>query len=352
MLPVPIAGITGVTNPAPTALSAQDETDAELRTRAKSFLHGSERATLGALKEAVARQQITADVAEIVDSEGRRVGRVEITPHVEVLAPELQQRLLTAIEDARPAGVHVTLQGAVAPMKVDLELRLTTVTGLLEQDLRAAQRAARDAIGDYFARLPAREAGSVTKLVGLVLGVKGIEDVRIVSATVDGANVLDAAGGVLAIDGFPTVLGELQIADPSLPTLVTVLIAYPKADPPSAPPDRAAIQAALTAAVTYLNDLNASEPETADPRRVVSYGKLLRVIPLPDKPGESLEAFDTASTPPALPDETSTGPYRVQFVFALGSGLSQILSASDDQYALTPFERLALAAVEVQESNA
>lgn len=352
VLVVPIAGITGVTNPAPTALSAQDETDSELRTRAKSFLHGSERATLGALKGAIARQQITADVTEVVDAEGRRVGRIEITPHVEVLAPELQQRLLTAIEDARPAGVHVTLQGAVAPKKVDLELRLTTVTGLLEQDLRAAQRAARDAIGDYFTRLPAREAGSVTKLVGLVLGVDGIEDVRIVSATVDGESVLDAADGVLAIDGFPTVLGELQIADPNLPTLVTVLIAYPKADPPSSPPDVAAIQAALTAAISYLNDLNASEPAAPDPRRVVSYGKLLRVVPLPDRPGESLEAFDTASSPPALPDETSTGPYRVQFVFALGSGLSRILAASSDQYELTPFERLALAAVEVQEQSA
>jgi baseplate J-like protein len=351
VLPVPIAGITGVTNPAPTALSAQDETDAELRTRAKSFLHGSERATLGALKEAVARQQITADVTEVVDADGRRVGRIEITPHVELLAPELQQRLLTAIEDARPAGVHVTLQGAVAPKKVDLELRLTTVTGLLEQDLRAAQRAARDAIGDYFARLPAREAGSVTKLVGLVLGVTGIEDVRIVSATVDGDDVLDAANGVLAIDGFPTVLGELQIADPSLPTLVTVLVTYPKSDPPSQPPDRAAIQAALTATITYLNGLNASEPTGVDPRRTISYGKLLRVTPLPGKAGETLESFDTAASPPALPDETSTGAYRAQFVFALGSGLSRILAVSSDQYELTPFERLALAAVEVQEQS-
>ncbi len=232
MLPVPIAGIAGVTNPAPTALSAQDETDAELRTRAKSFLHGSERATLGALKEAVARQQITADVDEVVDSEGRRVGRVEITPHVEVLAPELQQRLLTAIEDARPAGVHVTLQGAVAPQKVDLELRLTTVAGLLEQDLRAAQRAARDAIGDYFARLPAREAGSVNearRARSRRPGDRGRAHRQRHGRAA--TNVLDRGHGVLAIDGFPTVLGELQIADPNLPTLVTVARRVPEGRP-------------------------------------------------------------------------------------------------------------------------
>ena len=64
VLPAPIAGIAGVTNPAPTALTAQDETDAELRMRAKNFLHGSERATLGSIKEAIARQGITADVVE------------------------------------------------------------------------------------------------------------------------------------------------------------------------------------------------------------------------------------------------------------------------------------------------
>jgi hypothetical protein len=352
VLPVPIVGVTGVTNPAPTALTTQDEVDSELRTRAKSFLHGSERATLGALKEAVARQQITADVTEILDPEGRRVGRVEITPHVEAMPPELQQRLLKAIEDARPAGVHVTLKGAVAPKKIDLELRLTTTTGLLEQDLRAAQRAARDAMGDYFARLPAREVGSVNRLVGLVLAVRGVEDVRVVSATVDGGDVLDRESGTLEIDGFPTVLGELQIADPNLPTLITVLVTYSKADPPSAPPDRTAIQAGLVATVSYLNDLNASEPAATDPRRVLSYGKLLRVVPLPTKPGESLESYDTASAAPALPDETSTGPYRVKFVLAQGSGLSRILAGASDEYSLTPFERLGLAAVEVQEQDA
>ena len=289
-------------------------------------------------------------MTEVVDAEGRRVGRVEITPHVEVLAPELQQRLLTAIEDARPAGVHVTLQGAVAPQKVDLELRLTTVTGLLEQDLRAAQRAARDAIGDYFARLPAREAGSVTQLVGLVLGVDGIEDVRIVSATVDGANVLDAANGVLAIDGFPTVLGDLQIADPNLPTLVTALVTYPKADPPSpaAGPRRDPGRAQRGDRLPERPQRERAGRAGPAPHDLVREAAPRRAR-CPAKPGETLESFDTAESPPALPDETSTGPYRVQFVFALASGLSRILAAGGDEYELTPFERLGLAAVEKQE---
>jgi len=360
VLPVPITGITGVTNPAPTALTTQDETDEELRVRAKSFLHGSERATLGALREAVARQQITADVTEVLDAEGRRVGRVEITPHAESMPPELQQRLLTAIEDARPAGVHVTLAGALAPLKVDLELRLTTTAGLLAEDLRGAQRAAREAIADYFARLPVREEGSVNKLVGLVLGVSGIEDVRVVSASVvDGegetVDVLDREAGTLVIGDSPTILGELRIADPNLPTLLTVLVTYPKADPPAEPPDPAAIRTALSVAISYLNELNANAPSPSESpeeaaRRVLSHGKLLLVTPVPGKPGGSLEVHDEAGGP--LPDETATGVYTVQFVFALGSGLSRILAAEGDEYELAPFERLALAAVEVDELSA
>jgi hypothetical protein len=70
VLPVPIAGINSVTNPAPASRATADETDAELRTRAKSFLHGSERATIGALKQVLARQQVRGEIVEDADTPG------------------------------------------------------------------------------------------------------------------------------------------------------------------------------------------------------------------------------------------------------------------------------------------
>jgi hypothetical protein len=352
VLAAPIAGIESVTNPAPTSITAQDETDAELRVRAKNFLHGSERATLGSIKEAIARQGISADV---IESEGAP-GYVEITLHAETISPEQEQRLLTAIEESRPAGVKVLAPSVQPPRKVNLELRLTTPEGLLEQDLRAAQRSVRENIEDYFARLPVREAGSINRIVGLVLGVPGVEDVRILSATwlADGVveDVLDTSTGQLDIGGYPTVLGDLQIADPNLPTLLSVTITNPEGEDPPDVPD---VQSALSDALAYLNALNASEipPDTPDAersRRVLSYGKLLRIVPLPGKQGESLEDFDDAvasGTPPALPDETTVAPYLVQFVFTLESGLSRILAtAADEDYTLTPFERLSLSGAE------
>jgi uncharacterized phage protein gp47/JayE len=355
VLPVPIAGIVGVTNPAPTAINTQSETNAELRTRAKNFLHGSERATLGAIKEAIARQGITADVVEPKDAPGH----VEITPHAETMPPELQERLLRAIEESRPASVKVKLLGVKPPRKVNLELRLTTANGLLEQDLRAAQRTVREKVEDYFARLPVREAGSINRIVGQVLSVPGVQDMSLLSATwsVDGSppEVLDISTGQLDIGGYPTVLGELHIADPNLPTLLSVTITYPEDEDPPEIPD---IRADLTDALTYLNEVNATEipadateEEEARERakRTLTYGKLLHVLPLPNKDGESLQAHDEAEEPGELPEEETIEPYRVEFVLTLESGLSRILSeAADEGYVLTPFERLSLVDVGIQ----
>ena len=349
VLPIPIAGILSVTNPAPTAITTQDETDSELRTRAKNFLHGSERGTLGAIKAAIARQRITADVTEPADTPGV----VEITPHVESLPPELYQRLLTAVEDVRPAGVRIVWKGVQPPAKVNLSLRLTTNASLLEQDLRAAQRTVREKIADYFARLPAREPGSINRLVGLVLSVPGVEDVRILAATWNNSpqDVLDLVNGLLHIEGAPTQLGELTLADPNLPTRVDVVVTYPAT---AALPDAPAIKAALTNTLAYLNEANASAT-TPITTRTLALGKLLLVTPLPGKPAVALASYDQAvnsgGAVPDLPTPTTVQPYQLQFVFTVQSGVSRILAQTADVYTLTAFERLSLAGVTLAEAT-
>jgi uncharacterized phage protein gp47/JayE len=348
ILPVQIAGILSVTNPAPTAITTQDESDTDLRIRAKNFLHGSERATLGAIKQAIAQQGITADVIEVKDTPGI----IDITPHATTLPPELQKRVEQAVEDARPAGVLVRWQQVLVPRQINLELRLTTANDLLEQDLRAAQRAVHDKIADYFARLATDQPGSLNRIVGTVLSIPGIDDVRLISATVDGTDVLDRDRGELKIAGMPTVLGELHIADPNLPTRLDVVVTYPQA---VSPPDQAALRTALTDMITYLNEVNASDT-VAQARQLLSYGKLLHVAPLPTKPGASLSAYDDAvasGTAPTLPDETSISPYTIRFIYTLESGLSRIVSqASDPAYTLTAFERLSLSGVTIQVESA
>jgi uncharacterized phage protein gp47/JayE len=355
VLPVPIAGIVNVTNPAPAALGARDETDEELRTRAKSFLHGSERATLGALHQAISRQGggITAEIVE----DPVTPGLVSITPHAAALTPTLSQRLATAILEVRPAGVKVTI--ATAPQAVNLELRLTTSATLLEQDLRAAHDTVKTRIADYFAKLPVSEAASVNRIVGLALNVAGVEDVRILSATrANGDSVLDREAGLIDVldtaeSRLPKVLGGLRIADPNLATAVITAVTYPAGQ---APPDVAQIRVALDETIAYLNQLNASEPAgTVDiGRRTLSYGKLLLVTPLPVGIPVDLETHDeavAAGTPPLLPDAAAILPYRVSYVFTQATGLAARLTQASQSYRLTPFERLTLGGVEVAVAN-
>ena len=85
----------------------------------------------------------------------------------------------------------------------------------------------------------------------------------------------------------------------------------------------------MTAAIAYVNELNASEP--TGPIRAYDFVRSCCASRRPGEAGRDARSFDTADSPPALPDETSTGPYRAQFVFALGSGLSRILAVSTDE---------------------
>lgn len=318
ILPIPIAGISDVSNPEPTSLTNREENDRELRQRAKSFFHGSERATLGAIEEAIARQGITADVVESSD----QPGLVQVVPHAEHLSPEQRQRLATAIRDVQPAGVRVEILGTKVPRKVDLGLVLTTVQDLPEEDLRGAHQTVRAEIEDYFDRLPAKAAGSINQLVSRVLAVSGVEDVRLSTASwVVGEvteSVLDLPSSKLTIAGFPTVLGELSIADPNLPTQVDVVLTYHRGDLP----DRLAIEAALETAI------GGDGPLPPDAIRIVAFQELLEAI---------------RGVGPA--------PQSAAFVFVQASGLTRELSEAGDEYEMIASERLSLRGVILREED-
>lgn len=348
VLPIPIAGIATVANPAPTALSSSDESDADLRTRAKNFLHGNERATVGALQDALAMEGITADIVEKTGVPGT----IRITPRGN-LTPEQQQRLMRAVDDVRPAGVLPLWAAPLPPQRLDLQIQLKTGDSLLPADRRAVQRTIADRLAGYLAKLPSGQPGTVNRVVALVSGINGVEDMQILKASVGGRDVLNQpAAGQLDLAGAPTILGDLQIADPGLPTGLDAVLTYPAA---AAPADQPAIEAALKNTLAYVNDLNstplpagASAAEAA--RRQLSFGKLLLVIPLPAaaaKPVMALADYDKASPAPALPSESTIGVYRVTFTFTQESRQAQVLAKAGDTYTLSPFERVALNSVQL-----
>ena len=347
VLPVPIAGISAVTNPGLASRASADETDAELRTRAKSFLHGSERATVGALQQVLARQQIRADIVEVADTPGL----VRITPQTADLPPERVAQLIADLEAARPAGVKVELLGARVPLKVNMDIKLITQPRLPETDLRRAHDAVTKTLTDYFAALPLRADASLNQIVGRVLAVPGVTDAQLLSARVPVINSglgsfeerIDAAAGVIRLAQDPTVLGELHISDPNLPTSVTVVVRFPAAGPT---PDPTQMQTALAAALAYLNDLAntpfASGDAVAAARRTLSLRKMLGVLPLPGRAAQTLVDIDAGAPTPTLSD---VAPFIVSAFVQQSNGLTKALLDDGASYALTTGERLGLTAL-------
>jgi hypothetical protein len=205
-------------------------------------------------------------------------------------------------------------------------------------------------IADYFSNLKAKDPGSINRIIGLVQNVDGVEEVTLVSASwnpgTGETSVLDAADGQLAIGGFPTVLGDLEITDPALPVTLDVVVTYPKG---TSPADQPGIESALNAMAAYVNDFNSRPIPTAQQQKaVLSYGKLLLVTPLPNKPGSPLAGYDAAPARPALPTALGVAPYKAAFTFTAESGLTVVLAGdADPAYTLAPLEALAIGGVQV-----
>ncbi|MCH8498917.1 MAG: baseplate J/gp47 family protein [Marinobacter sp.] len=345
LLSIPIAGISQVTNPGPAQRARADETDEELRTRAKNFLHGSEKATDGALRQVLARNQLTADFDDAVP------GLVTITPHGEDLSPERLEQLRKELELTRPAGVRVILAAPLTPRSLDLAIRLKTADKVVEADLRAAHAKVRKAISDYFEQLPTREDASLNQLVGRILAVDHVVDVHIDHAMAmvnnTATNLLDPAAGIIELADSPTVLGELTIADPNLPTELDLVISFPaNADIPV----QSQLENALSQALAYLNDL-ASEPVApgdaeAQAKRTLNLGKLLLILPLPGRTPVLLSDHDNAPGP--LPNPADIAPYQLQAFLSQASGLSVVLHDPSSHYQIGHGERLLLNTLVIQ----
>lgn len=106
----PLEGIDRATNAEPTLFGAPDETDAQLRDRARTALRAMGSATTAALKAAVERER--ASVVEVWDPAGplaRRSAPGEVTLLVEA-EPERFGQVMDAVHATRAAGIRATVQ--------------------------------------------------------------------------------------------------------------------------------------------------------------------------------------------------------------------------------------------------
>lgn len=106
-----INGIDRVSNFEPTFLAAQDETDEELRLRAKAALRGISKGTINALLRAAAESRVKkVDVFDPHQPARKPTAPGKVTMIIDVKAPQFPS-VVAALHDVRAAGIQLTVAG-------------------------------------------------------------------------------------------------------------------------------------------------------------------------------------------------------------------------------------------------
>ncbi|HET7503170.1 MAG TPA: baseplate J/gp47 family protein, partial [Kofleriaceae bacterium] len=206
----PLFGLdSGVSNPAATALGSADETDEELRRRARRALETGGRATTGALVGALASlpgvrdKYIRADEDDLL-----RPGVVSLRVAAD-LDDDTAARAVELIEANRPAGIrilhdldrHATI-GALEPaldlldddpdapaatlggdgvyFPVVIAAQILPASAALSPQERAALAAAgKQAVAEFIADVGVGEPLIYNKLIAALMGLPGVLDVRV-----------------------------------------------------------------------------------------------------------------------------------------------------------------------------
>jgi len=238
----PFAGISRITNFDPTVLGAEDESDPDLRERAKAALRGIGKATIAALVEAAFAERVRS--IDVWDPNGPparrspRIGSVQMLVEVE---PERFPSVAGVLNETRAAGVEAVVSARYVFFKPRLAAKLQ----------------------------PGLTAAGKAKVVDQVIAA--------LQAYVDGLGPGDPAKGdaLLAAVGKVAELSEPRFADviawrsdvgdPGATTLVDTLVQTIGGVPPA---DETALRTALTAV------LSATGPTTPSARRTPDRGRV------------------------------------------------------------------------------
>ena len=166
-LPRPIAGIDEVSNPGYLVLRQREETDEELRARARRLVRSSNTGTVAALEEA-ARGLGIREVQVIENPEGRP-GEVEVVLGDRDINADLLAEVKNRLENVRPAGI-VLHCGPATPILVQVTATLTLNARPSEREQAEIQKRLGSVLAGYFGSLKVGEAVREAKIRALLLG--------------------------------------------------------------------------------------------------------------------------------------------------------------------------------------
>ena len=187
-----IEGIERLNNFEPTFLTAEDETDAELRVRAKAALQSLSKGTIAALLR-VAEENRVKKPPEISDpnSSVKKNTPGKVSMLVDIEAPRFPS-LVAALHDVRAAGVQLT----ITPRFVFVRPRIAALikSGLTGEGKTKIANEIIAALGKYFEGLKtgqSAEGKAMLEAIRKVSDVKketSIADVRTLKTDVENAN--------------------------------------------------------------------------------------------------------------------------------------------------------------------
>jgi hypothetical protein len=251
-----IAGIDTVDNELPTAASAVDETDAELRARAKVALQASNKGTPSAIRNGLLALPEVRDVT--VDELPNGVpGELRVTVST-ATGTEPTATVLAKLEELRPAGVRLLL-GAAATTTLAVRVGLTLAgSHLPAADVESIHRRAAAAlvgvvthtgVGQKVRAAPAAAALLADDRivdVALRLGPKGAETGS------PGADFAPSAGAAVRLDAsdvaFDPDVYEQAFGDAAAVTVAVSVTVAATPEAGTAPTELAALLTAKLAA--------------------------------------------------------------------------------------------------------
>lgn len=183
-----IAGVETVTNPDPAFRAAEDESDEQLRARARVAVHRAGRGTPAAIRYGLLSLPFVSSVS-LVEPPAVPPGTMRVDISLGQDNPQNRATVRERVDELRPAGIHIDIgwAGRVA-IAFDVGLELSG-SSLPASEVTALQTSVRQALTAHVADIPPGGTLRAARLSALVLQIdERIADAE-VALTIDGAAV-------------------------------------------------------------------------------------------------------------------------------------------------------------------
>lgn len=245
-----IAGIARVTNFEATFLGAKDESDEELRTRARAELRALGKGTLAALAKVIFEGR--GELVEFWDpgsppAKQSPLGTVTLLIEAE---PERFPSLQAAVHETRAAGVQATLVARYVYFKPRCQVQVAA--GLTAAGKNKVKAAIIAALQSYVDGLTSGDVAQGQELLKALKGVADVKGGKIVDVMAWRSD-LGQPGGQALVDSLVNAVTALPVADPSALNAAIAKVIDGSASPvPSGSriPDRSLMQGAGGARAT------------------------------------------------------------------------------------------------------